>query len=59
LVVRVEHEPGQGDRSKPVVWRVGAGDSWRGISVHYARVEGTNATFVLPRDLVQQLLASA
>jgi hypothetical protein len=58
LVVRVERDPGLGDHSKPVVWRVGAGASWRGISVHYARVEGTGATFVLPRNLVQQLLES-
>ncbi len=56
LLVRVEHEPGQSDRSKPLVYRIGAGDSWRKLSVHYARAEGIDATFVITRSKVRDLL---
>jgi hypothetical protein len=58
LTVRVEREPGLGERSKPLFYRIGAGDSWRKLSVHYARIEGIDATFVITRNKVRQLLDS-
>jgi hypothetical protein len=36
--------------------RIGAGDAWRGMSVYYARVEGIEATYVVARSKVQQIL---
>jgi hypothetical protein len=56
LVVRLERGGGQGARSKPIVYRIGSGDSWRGISVHHARVEGIDATFVVARSKVRRVL---
>jgi hypothetical protein len=56
LLVRVEREPGLGERSKPLVYRVGAGDSWQKLSVHYARAEGVDATFVITRSKVRELV---
>ena len=58
LTVRIEREPGLGERSKPLVYRIGSGDSWRKLSVHYARVEGVDATFVITRNKVRELLDS-
>jgi hypothetical protein len=52
LSVRVDYL----DDRKPTRWRVGAGDSWRATSVHYARVDGIEATYVLPRADVKRLL---
>jgi len=55
LVVRVEREPpGQ----LPARWRVGAGDSWRGTSVYYARADGVDATYVIARGHIAPLLDS-
>lgn len=56
LTVRVEREPGHAAPSKATIWRVGAGDSWRGVSIHYARVDGTAATYALARSNVRALL---
>ena len=56
LIVRIEREPGLGERSKPLVYRIGAGDSWRRLSIHYARIEGFDATFVITRNKVRELL---
>jgi len=56
LLVRIEREPGLGERSKPLTYRIGAGDSWRRLSVHYARIEGLDATFVITRNKVRELL---
>jgi hypothetical protein len=41
-----------------VRWKVGAVDVWRGNAVHYARVEGIDATYVIGRAPVQRLLES-
>ena len=56
LAVKVERVPGAGDRSKPIEWRVGAGDSWEGTSVFYARRRGVDATYVIARSKVLQVL---
>jgi hypothetical protein len=56
LTVRIEREPGPAERSKPLVYRIGAGDSWRKLSIHYARIEGIDATFVITRNKVRELL---
>jgi hypothetical protein len=53
LVVTVE---GASDQTKLAQLRFGAGDSWRGISVHYARVEGVDATYVMARSLVRAIV---
>lgn len=41
---------------KPQHFRIGAGDSWRGTSVYYARAEGVDATFVIAKSKVRVLL---
>ncbi|MCC6215274.1 MAG: DUF4340 domain-containing protein [Polyangiaceae bacterium] len=58
LRVRVERRPGAGVRSAPIAWRLGAGDSWRGITVHYARAEGVDATYAVARGKVRELMAA-
>jgi hypothetical protein len=52
LVIRTE--PHEGSKKKTI--RIGAGDSWQGISVHYARVEGADATYVLAKSKVRAIL---
>ena len=37
-------------------YRIGAGDSWRGTSVYYARADGVDATFVIAKNKVRVLL---
>jgi hypothetical protein len=56
LTVRVDNEPGHPEKPRFFVFSVGAGDSWRGISIHYARVDGISATYALPRSAVQTLV---
>jgi len=56
LRVRLDVEPGHPDRSGPIVFQIGSGDAWRGISIHYARVDGVDATFALARSNVRALL---
>lgn len=56
LSIRVEREPGRGLESEPIEWRTGSGDAWSGISVFYARRTGIDATFVIARARVQQIL---
>jgi hypothetical protein len=46
---------GEGSQ-RPASWQVGAGDSWRGISVHYVRAEGVDATYVIARSKVRRVL---
>lgn len=50
LAARIESPDG-----KPRVFRIGAGDSWQGTSVHYARLEGVDATFVIAQSKVKVL----
>jgi hypothetical protein len=56
LTVRAQREPGTGGSVAEISWSVGAGDTWRGVSVHYARARGVDAVFVLPRSQVRQIL---
>lgn len=56
LTVRIEREPGHGEKSSPIGFRVGAGDSWRGVSIHYVRVDGVPATYAVARSNVHALL---
>ncbi len=37
-------------------FEVGAGDTWRELAIHYARVDGIAATYLLPRSRVRLLL---
>ncbi len=53
LSVRVE--PVAGDL-QPWTFRIGTGDSWQGISIHYARREGANASFVIAQSKVRSLI---
>ena len=53
LTVRLMRREGS---RRPASWEVGAGDSWRGISVHYVRAEGVNATYVMARSKVRRIL---
>lgn len=39
-------------------WSLGSGDSWRSMSIHYARVKGVDATYVLARAPVQAILGT-
>jgi hypothetical protein len=55
LSVRVEPAPGPGAQ-KPWTFRIGAGDSWRGISVHFARRDGVDATYVIARSKLRAIL---
>lgn len=55
LRVSADRVPGHGTLPPRTAWRIGAGDSWRGVSVHYARAEGVDATYVVPRSLVQEI----
>ena len=53
MTVRVTRIPGAGP---PLVYRVGAGDVWDDASIYYARIDGQNATFALPRAPVRRIL---
>jgi hypothetical protein len=53
LVVRVE--PSAADL-EPWTFRIGAGDSWQGTSIFYARRDGTNATYVIAKSKVRALI---
>jgi hypothetical protein len=55
LSVRVEPPPGPG-AEKPWTFRIGAGDSWQGTSVHFARREGVDATYVIAKSKVRAIL---
>lgn len=56
LSVFVDREEGVQDKPRRLVWRAGSGDSWRGMSVHYARVEGVNATYAVARSGIRAIL---
>lgn len=55
LTVRIRRET-SGTEARSISYRIGAGDSWRTVSIHYARAEGIDATFVIARSKVRQLL---
>ena len=54
-VLRIRLERVSGELG-PAELVIGAGDSWRGMSVHYARVSGVAATYVVARSLVREIL---
>lgn len=56
LNIRIEREAGHPERPPATVVRIGAGDSWRGISIHYARVDGVQATYAIARSAVSTLV---
>jgi hypothetical protein len=56
LTVTIDPEPGHEERPRRVTWRAGAGDSWRGMSVHYARVDGVSATYAVARSGIRAIL---
>jgi hypothetical protein len=56
LTVRIELEAGHPEHPPVTTFRIGAGDSWRGISIHYARADGVPATYALARSAVQTIL---
>jgi tetrahydromethanopterin S-methyltransferase subunit D len=39
-----------------IVFHVGAGDTYRGVSVHYVRVDGIPATYAVARGSIRGLL---
>lgn len=53
LQVFIEYEPGH---SGPNHLTIGAGDSWQGTSIYYARSEAVDATYAVARDRVRQVL---
>lgn len=51
VTVRIERSgPG------PKGFRIGAGDAWRGQSVHYARADGLDATYVIAKTKARVLI---
>lgn len=56
LAVRTKREAGLAGSGAPQSWEIGAGDTWRGVSVHYARAAGVDAVYVITRSQVQTLL---
>lgn len=56
LVVTAESAPGGGEAIQKLRYRIGAGDAWRAVSVFYARADGVDATFVIARGKVNQVL---
>jgi hypothetical protein len=55
LSVQIESDPSLTSRPE-ISWKIGSGDSYRGMSVHYARERGVNATYVVPRSAIQQVI---
>lgn len=51
VVVRIERTA-----FGPKSLRIGAGDSWRGQSIHYARAEGVDATYVIAKTKARVLI---
>ncbi len=56
LTVRVELAAADGGAPVVTTWHIGNGDSWRDMSIHYARIDGVNATFVIARSKIKRLL---
>ena len=53
LVISVTRDAG---RQGPIHLRFGSGDAWQGVSVHYARADGVDATYVVPRSAVSAIV---
>lgn len=51
VIVRIERTV-----DGPKSFRIGAGDSWRGQSIHYARAEGVDATYVIAKTKARVLI---
>jgi hypothetical protein len=56
LVIRAEPLPERKKEVGAALIRIGAGDSWRGVAVHHARRDGVDASYVVARSKVQQIL---
>jgi hypothetical protein len=56
LTVTTESRTKGGDPKEVVRYRIGAGDAWRAISVFYARRDGIDASFVIARSKVNQVV---
>lgn len=56
LSVTLEAPAENGGNPSAVHWRIGAGDSWRGMSIYYARADGAPATYVIAHSKVRQIL---
>lgn len=57
LTIEIEREA-TGPAKGSLFVTVGAGDTWRGISVHYAAIRGIPATYALARSSVRAILDS-
>lgn len=53
--IAIEHDAG-GPTDPASFFLVGAGDTWRGMSVHYASVKGVPATFAISRSAIRTVL---
>jgi hypothetical protein len=53
ILVRYRRRP---PGRRPDSIRIGTGDSWRRMSVHYARAEGVDATYVIARSRIEALV---
>lgn len=56
LIVTISLGRANGGAPSRRVWRIGAGDSWRDLSVFYGRVDGTSATYVIARSKVRAVI---
>lgn len=54
LEVEIDELAAPGHKTKR--FRIGSGDAWNGISVHYVRVDGLDATYAVARSQVLRLL---
>ncbi len=55
-LVRIEVEHLPGFRAQKTVLSIGRSDVWRTMNVHYARLEGTDATFAIARSKIRPIL---
>jgi hypothetical protein len=55
LSVRIERQASEASE-RVTSYRIGAGDSFRGTSIYYARAAGVDATYVIARNKVRQVL---
>lgn len=56
LTVRIEREAARTERLPTVSFSVGAGDTYRNVSVQYVRVDGIAATYAVARGSIRALL---
>jgi len=56
LSVQIDREAGRTEHMPSIIFHVGAGDTYRGVSIHYVRVDGIAATYAVARGSVRGLL---